>query len=426
MKTKANLILLLVILSNFVLLQWISIFPTTVFAQATATQTVNSDLVNLNDRFEDYPQTLRYGGVEGSIERLLCTPSDQGDHDLSNCINKLYRFAVAIGAFAAVFFLVLAGYFYIVGGQTAKEKGKHMLVSTLVGLVILLGSWLILNQINPNLTAFRTIQPPALSGVPELPQCIGVGLIKDCIISGTADRDENDGESTGSVIACQGGLVKTKDLGLVTDGSNSSEICKDLGVKLVAAAQDYNQATGEKYYFLIGQTISSSKGPSVSSCHYYGAANTGNCADLSPREKGTNAKPGNSDKDPWNKLCSSLAKQGIDVLVELIDISGCGHKPSKPTNATGPHYHVSLKSGGGSGGSTQSSIPGVRSWQGNPPASGSLTAHRYQDGDWSNTDPDLKAAFDQLKQKYSPLTTGQVYRPQGYADHMRSIWEAYN
>jgi hypothetical protein len=154
--------------------------------------------------------------------------------------------------------------------------------------------------------------------------------------------------------------------------------------------------------------------------------NTGNCADLSPREKGTNAKPGNSDKDPWNKLCSSLAKQGIDVLVELIDISGCGHKPSKPTNATGPHYHVSLKSGGGSGGSTQSSIPGVRSWQGNPPASGSLTAHRYQDGDWSNTDPDLKAAFDQLKQKYSPLTTGQVYRPQGYADHMRSIWEAYN
>ncbi len=121
-----------------------------------------------------------YKGVEGSITDFLCTPTDSSavpgatgsiinpgtaviniaSNDLYDCINKLYRFGIAFGAIAGVFWLILAGYYYISGSEAAIAKAKGYVGGVIVGLLIMLTSFILLKQINPDLVRFRPIQPP--------------------------------------------------------------------------------------------------------------------------------------------------------------------------------------------------------------------------------------------------------------------------
>lgn len=132
----------------------------------------------------------KYSGPEESIKQFLCTPSDDPKgFELYECINRLYRFGITIGALALVFFVVLAGYFYIVGGEQSKAKGKAILASAITGMLILLGSYTLLNFINPNLARFRTIQPPIFNA--QLPKCEDIGFGANCVIS----TGENAGQT---------------------------------------------------------------------------------------------------------------------------------------------------------------------------------------------------------------------------------------
>jgi len=164
-------------------------------------------------------------GVQASIEALLCTPTlgnatvsnvnssvpgvnstatvtnNPASNDLANCINKGYKFALAFGAVAAVFFVVLAGYMYMVGGEKGKTEAKSIIVAVLVGFLIMLSSYVLLKQINPTLTAFRTIQPPQLMGNYAKLSCDQVNIGKDCVgegsEEGTDDTGNNDGGGVG-------------------------------------------------------------------------------------------------------------------------------------------------------------------------------------------------------------------------------------
>jgi len=308
---------------------------------------------------------IKYSGPESSIQRFLCTPNmsdtgvgtkdDQGvltdtatqnpsSGDLAVCINRLYRFGGAIGAFAGVFFVALSGYYYILGGEHGKEKAKHTIVSVIAGLAIIFTAYIFLKQINPEAIKFKPIQPPQLGQQAKLPGCEELGL-GDCIIKVSDSNVSKENDSGGNYAKCSGGLVSTQGLKLPNDGeADTKQICQDLGAKLAAAATKYSQATDGKYYFLIGQTIGQAgQSPSESSCHYPNNASTGNCADLSPRLKSTDKKPSTSDKEPWLQLCQALQAEGVDVLVESIDLQGCGHKPLSDTNATSAHFHVSVK-----------------------------------------------------------------------------------
>lgn len=120
-----------------------------------------------------------YSGVDSSIKDYLCTPTGDGS-DLERCINRLYRFGITAGALVLVFFVVVAGYFYITGGETGKGKAKGILMNCLTGMGILLGSYALLYFINPNLASFRPIQPPIFSA-DDLPSCAEVGLGESCV-----------------------------------------------------------------------------------------------------------------------------------------------------------------------------------------------------------------------------------------------------
>ncbi|KKW07947.1 MAG: hypothetical protein UY39_C0004G0011 [Candidatus Kaiserbacteria bacterium GW2011_GWC2_49_12] len=73
--------------------------------------------------------------------------------DLSTFINRIFSFAIAIGAMLAILRIAYAGYLYMVSDLwTNKERAKEILRDTTLGLLLLLAVWLILNQINPQFT----------------------------------------------------------------------------------------------------------------------------------------------------------------------------------------------------------------------------------------------------------------------------------
>lgn len=159
-------------------------------------------------------------GVEGSIREYLCTPDgmDAGVA-LYQCISKVYRFGVAFGAIALVFFLVFAGYMYITGGESGKQKGKSMFLSAITGMVIILSSYVLLGFINPELTKIKPIQPPIFTAN-DLPSCTDVGLGVTCVLP--------DGQvSTGGTVSGSGdctaaGYTPAKD----ACGGDPANLCK--------------------------------------------------------------------------------------------------------------------------------------------------------------------------------------------------------
>jgi hypothetical protein len=129
--------------------------------------------------------TTAYSGVSGTIEKYLCAPTeapeDKGEtdaywgkstaaekntaqNDLYNCINRIYKFAIAIGSAAGVMMIVVAGYMYMSsdGNQESVDKAKSILVSSITAMIILLSGYILLRFINPDLTRFKSIQPPSI------------------------------------------------------------------------------------------------------------------------------------------------------------------------------------------------------------------------------------------------------------------------
>jgi hypothetical protein len=76
----------------------------------------------------------------GQLSQLYST---QGD--LSTFINSLFKFALAIGALAAVLRLAYAGYLYMGQADMWSHKGeaKTIIGDVTLGLLLLLGVWLI-------------------------------------------------------------------------------------------------------------------------------------------------------------------------------------------------------------------------------------------------------------------------------------------
>lgn len=145
-------------------------------------QKVIPDAINTNASVVNNAPQYTGRGVQESIERYLCVPDDGTSGTvLYSCITKLYRFSIAFGAIALVFFVVFAGYMYMAGGETGKTRGKDILLSAITGMVVILSSYVLLNFINPSLVQIRPIQPPIFSAN-NLPKCEDVGLGVNCVL----------------------------------------------------------------------------------------------------------------------------------------------------------------------------------------------------------------------------------------------------
>jgi len=73
---------------------------------------------------------------------------------LGDYINQLFLIALSVGAMLAVLRLVYAGYIYMVSGidsAASTGKAKTIIGNVVFGLFLLLGIYLILYQINPDI-----------------------------------------------------------------------------------------------------------------------------------------------------------------------------------------------------------------------------------------------------------------------------------
>jgi hypothetical protein len=253
-----------------------------------------------------------YSGVQGSIEQYLCTPSANADgHDLERCVNKLYRFGIAFGAIALVFFLVVAGYVYMTGGESAKSRAKGIVQNALVGIGLLLGSYVILSFINPSLVVFKPIQPPIFT-TDELPDCEALGFGSNCTVaSAEPGADFNtDFKYTGSYQACgrsfnnasqETSKVKTISVKVWDINASGQKFSKDLNLQLHECIIERAKKAFSEYYnspdkFPIkemgGYDVRKVAGSSVISAHAFGltidinpetnchAENNGRCKNL--------------------------------------------------------------------------------------------------------------------------------------------------
>lgn len=129
-----------------------------------------------------------FGIISGALALELKWPNSPGGTQLTDAstlpqlVQYIYEWGIAVGGLATFIALVSAGFQHLtsVGDPAKMADARGKITSAVLGLVLLLSSWLILNTINPELTTFQSsifeVSPPDIpsdmdftSG--EEPQC---------------------------------------------------------------------------------------------------------------------------------------------------------------------------------------------------------------------------------------------------------------
>jgi hypothetical protein len=90
---------------------------------------------------------------EGSGGRQISTPW------IAQYIGGLYKYAVAIAGVLAAVMLMIGGLQYLAsaGNSERVSRGKEMITDSLLGLLLVLGTYILLNTINPNLVNYSAL-----------------------------------------------------------------------------------------------------------------------------------------------------------------------------------------------------------------------------------------------------------------------------
>lgn len=132
----------------------------------------------------------------------------EADQDFLTYLTNLFVALIWIAGISAMFMIMLGGFWYVTSaGNTARiSKAKDLMWDAVVGLVLALGSWLLLHTIDPNLTKlhFQTLDwknnqgsgpasggtnppPPSDGSVPQDVQTAAKNVLAKCSVSGSKD-----------------------------------------------------------------------------------------------------------------------------------------------------------------------------------------------------------------------------------------------
>jgi hypothetical protein len=81
---------------------------------------------------------------------------NNGSGTLANCVNQLYIWSMGIAAILALLMIVVGGYITLTSAGNAERasRGKNYIVSSITGIILLLGAYVLLRTINPDLVDF--------------------------------------------------------------------------------------------------------------------------------------------------------------------------------------------------------------------------------------------------------------------------------
>ncbi len=77
--------------------------------------------------------------------------------DLPRCVNQVYIWSLGAASLLALLMIIIGGYYYMTASGNAERssKGIEIIWSSVIGLAILFGAYLLLNTINPDLVNFK-------------------------------------------------------------------------------------------------------------------------------------------------------------------------------------------------------------------------------------------------------------------------------
>lgn len=98
-------------------------------------------------------------------QQITITNSSIGDY-----IKNLYQYSVGIGSVLAVIVIMIGGIIWLTAGGSSERIGtaRSYIGGALTGLILLLGSYLLLNTINSDLVKFK---PLSINKVKEIGKC---------------------------------------------------------------------------------------------------------------------------------------------------------------------------------------------------------------------------------------------------------------
>ena len=122
---------------------------------------------NIRYLFEAAPFVPIGGSTDDGFTSKLFP--NTGGTDLSSMLSAAFSMALSVGAILAVLRIAYAGYLYMGQADMWSTKGhaKEVFTNAIIGLLLLFGVWLILNQINPDilqLNVFRNLGAGSTGG----------------------------------------------------------------------------------------------------------------------------------------------------------------------------------------------------------------------------------------------------------------------
>jgi len=89
------------------------------------------------------------------------TAASSDPSNIGKCINQVYIWSLGAGALLALVMIVFGGYITLTAAGNAERasRGKNFIFSSVVGLILLFGAYLLLNTINPDLVNFKINLP---------------------------------------------------------------------------------------------------------------------------------------------------------------------------------------------------------------------------------------------------------------------------
>ena len=145
------------------------IFALPVFAQDNQVKIYNPQLqINIPGRAFQELQTGGYQVIDDEGGRKVLYISW-----IALYIGGIYQFAIFAGAIVAVALIMAGGFIWLTsaGNPTAIGKAKEYIVSALVGLVLILFAFAILNTISPYLVQLKPVRVPLPKDVILVSNC---------------------------------------------------------------------------------------------------------------------------------------------------------------------------------------------------------------------------------------------------------------
>ncbi|MFZ3011594.1 MAG: D-alanyl-D-alanine carboxypeptidase family protein [Minisyncoccia bacterium] len=135
------------------------------------------------------------GCEDGQLKTFDPTSAEGENSKIGEYLNIMIRIFIGICAVLAVIMIVVGGLEYMTSELISnKENGKHRITGAIFGLVLALGAWTILNQINPD------ILKTDLSSLEKITVEV---TLADAIAS-------DSGNPPGVTSGCSAGVVKTQ------------------------------------------------------------------------------------------------------------------------------------------------------------------------------------------------------------------------